>query len=495
MTIAELEKEYLSILLRNKPRTIADYQKGRSYLKGTGVGSIKGDLCYQLAPKIFTQGAFAVLQKASATVYSILTKCINHYTANPDFRKSFGFCKKLEELILLDTGYSCALPMTRIDMFFDSQTYNFKYFEFNADGASAMLEDLEIGNALRLMDAYSNFKTPTKSFELFDSWVNEFLAIYADYSRRHSAVPTAKKFPSMEGWQAKPDGVVNNEVYNNQAKKNVVTPVHSTQKNAPVSVCNPTVAIADFLDKATMGEFIAFKNAFLAKGINCVIADITALEYKKDSHTDCSALFTKDGIKIDAVYRRAVTSDCLENYDKITAFLNAYRDKAVCVIGGFKTQVIHDKILFAVLHSDKAKAILTDEENDFIIKHIPFTIALKKGKHFEIALKNKDQWLIKPKSLYGSIGVMAGVDCSPAEWQNILTASLNKDFILQEFCTPFKSQNCYVKNGEILCDTYNNTTGLYMYAGKLAGLYSRQMLNATTTTSDEGRVACSWLLQ
>jgi len=281
---------------------------------------------------------------------------------------------------------------------------------------------------------------------------------------------------------------------------------------------SPTVAIVDFLDKATMGEFVAFKNAFMARGIDCVIADITTLKYKNGT------LYTKNGLKIDAVYRRAVTSDCLDNLDKITDFLTAYKEKAVCVIGGFKTQVIHDKILFAILHSDKAKAILTSAENDFIKKHIPFTTALVKGRrsdlklavgagidrppsqthalettkdicYFSTALKNKDKWLIKPKSLYGSIGVEAGIDHTPENWQKLLEYNLDKDFILQEFCVPYKSKNCFVdKKGKLQVHNYNNTTGLYLYGGQLKGFYSRQMKNNTTTTANEGRVACTWLV-
>lgn len=185
----------------------------------------------------------------------------------------------------------------------------------------------------------------------------------------------------------------------------------------------------------------------------------------------------------------------MDEIDKISEFIKAYKDKAVCIVGGFFTQVIHNKILFSILHNETAQKIFNAKQIDFIKKHIPFTTELKKDKYFDEALKNKDGWLIKPMDLYGSIGVAAGRDYEQSEWENILESSVKNDFVLQDYCTPYKSENCYVKNDVIHYGQYGNTTGLYLYAGKLHGLYSRQMQKSTTTTEDEGRVACSFLVE
>ena len=439
--MAGFEKQYLNYIKANEQQSIVDFKKARQYLKTTGVGSIKGDLCFNFVPKLFSADAFKAIQNASRQMYDILVRCIEKYCSCANFRQLFGFSKKLQELILVEMGYSCALPIARIDMFFNEENLDFKFFEFNADGASAMIEDKEITAALRLSRAYSEFEDAYKiqSFELFDTWVNEVVSIYNEWTL------VAQNF---------------------------------------------TVAIVDFLDKGTMGEFVAFKQAFLNRGINCIIAEISALRYDRDK----KSLFDKHGNKIDVVYRRAVTSDCMAGYDAIGDFLAAYRDGAVCVIGGFKTQVIHNKKLFSILHSEAAKGVFNKLQLEFIKRHIPLTVPLEAGMHFDAALKNKDHFIIKPEDLYGSIGVAAGRDCSREEWEGILKQNVGKDYILQEFCTAYKSENCYVAGGIVRYEIFNNTTGLYMYGGKLAGMYSRQMAKATTTVEDEGRVACSWIL-
>ena len=213
-TLTDYNQEYIRHIKSNEFTAIADAKKAKDYLKTTGVGSIKGDLCFQLVPKIFNTAAYEVIKNAARMMYGILDKCIREYRENLAFRKLFGFPPLLEDLILAEPGYGCTLPMARIDMFFDEDNFEFKFFEFNADGASAMIEDREIGNALKITQSFKDFEYEIKSFELFDSWIDTLMDIYKEF--------LGTTFD----------------------KKSI------------------TVGIVDFLDKATMGEFAAFKNAF-----------------------------------------------------------------------------------------------------------------------------------------------------------------------------------------------------------------------------------------
>ena len=56
----------------------------------------------------------------------------------------------------------------------------------------------------------------------------------------------------------------------------------------------------------------------------------------------------------------------MRNYDKVQPFIKAAENNDVCLIGDFKTQVIHNKIVFKVLHDDMTSAFLTDEEKQYV---------------------------------------------------------------------------------------------------------------------------------
>lgn len=101
----------------------------------------------------------------------------------------------------------------------------------------------------------------------------------------------------------------------------------------------------------------------------------------------------------------------MRNYDKVLPFIKAAEDNNVCLIGDFKTQVIHNKIVFKVLHDKQTSAFLTEEERQYIKEHIPYTVSLTKDtvEKYNV-LHTKEKWVIKPEDWYASKGVYAGVE-------------------------------------------------------------------------------------
>ena len=373
---------------------------------------------------------YVVFKYAADTMYSILDKVIREYESNPKYRQLFGFDKRLEELILRPRTYSCSLPIARIDIFFNEDDFSFKFCEFNADGASAMNEDRELFNVISKTKAFKQF---SESFEinqneLFQSWVNEFLKIYSE-------TENAKK--------------------------------------------NPHIAIVDFLNNEVNNEFEEFKRVFNKNKCTCEICEITKLKYEN------GVLCSENGNKIDAVYRRAVTCDIMENYDSVMPFINAVKDNSVILIGDFRTQIIHNKLVFKILHDNMTKKILTYDENNFVSEHIPFTTNLTEQalKKFDV-LSNKNKWVIKPEDSYASKGVHAGVEFNDKdEWCKTVKENTDNHYLLQEYCTPYELPNIdllYDSNAKYI--NYSNITGLFVYNGKLSGVYSRIAKNSIIST-------------
>lgn len=424
------EEFYKKLIDENFEESIECAKKQQEYIKSS-TARYHGYFVHTLyMPKMFTEEMAEYLKAAAEQMYTILEKVINEYQTNAEYRKLFGFDERLEKLILRKNHYECALPIARIDIFFNEDDFSFKFCEFNADGSSAMNEDKELNQAIRLTRTFERFeeKYNTRTFELFNSWVRSFNDIYKTYDN---------------------------------------------------AVENPHIAIVDFFNGDISREFVNFKKAFENNGFSCEICEITDLKY-----TD-GKLMSPNGIQINAVYRRAVTCDIMKNYNKILPFINAVENNDVCVIGDFKTQVIHNKIVFKVLHDEMTSAFLTEAEKKYVKEHIPYTTSLthKAVKEHNV-LESKNNWVIKPEDSYASQGVYAGVEnMSDEEWKKAVLENVDNHYLLQEYCTPYATLNIDIThNPDAKYQKYSNITGMYMYNGKLAGLYSRIARNSIIST-------------
>lgn len=391
-------------------------------------------------PKLFKKADVEIFDGLIKELFGIFDKVMKEYKENPKYRRLFGFDARMEELILKEEAYTAPVPMARIDIFYDEETGEFKFCEFNTDGTSAMNEDRELNNAMKLTKAYQAFARnhSITTFELFDSWVEEFAAIYKEY---------AEKYGKSE---------------------------------------IPNVAIVDFLEHATYSEFEVFQERFEAHGIPCVICDIRKISW------DGEHCYTPEGMRIDAVYRRAVTSDILSHYEEVQNLIKAVKCNGVCLVGEFRTQVVHNKILYKVLHLPETAEFLTEKEIRYIKAHVPYTVSLTNELFKQNPeLKNevytqKNGWIIKPEDSYGSYGVHAGVECeNEEEWAGFVEQALDQNYILQQFCTPYRLPNVDLLNEKPelrqWCTT-SNLTGIFVYNGKMKGLYSRTSFSDIIST-------------
>lgn len=386
-------------------------------------------------PKLFTPAQIEIFNSLIDTLYGIFNKVIEHYCNDSAYREKFGFDERLEALILEEPLYSVNIPIARIDIFLDEDSGDFKFCEFNTDGTSAMNEDRELCSAVSGTSSFKKFaaKHRVETFELFDSWVYKTGRIYADYCRR-AGVSCAQTAPE-----------------------------------------DTHVCIVDFMENATENEFAVFAGAFRKAGYTAEICDIRELSYRDKK------LYAPSGKAIDIIYRRAVTSDIMEHFDAVKDFIAAVKDRSVCLIGDFRTQIVHNKTIFEMLHDDMTGSFLSGSEKEFIKNHVPYTAPLNAStlelthngsKIGESIYKNRRGWIIKPKDSYGSRGVHAGVECSDEEWRRFVSDNMDSDYILQEFIHPYATDNIdFAGDGQ--WHRYSNLTGLFVYCGRFAGIYSR----------------------
>ncbi len=419
-TIAEIKEEYRALIEGNREMNEAGALALRDNIERSPL-YFRGRLTTRTVqvPRLYSEADIRRFREIVKIAHGIFEKVIREYLAREEYRALFPFSPELEVLILASRGEAPLLPMARCDIFYHEDTGDFHFCEVNTDGTSGMNEDRLLDEFLIDNPAHQEMRRRYRfhTMELFDRWVRCFLSLYERYERK---------------------------------------------------VAEPNVAIVDFLDKGTLREFQEFARHFQKAGVNCEIVDIRDLRFAD------GRLQSPAGHAIDAVYRRAVTSDIMVQAAEVQPFLRAMRENACFVAGSFATQIIHHKWLFHVLHLPRTMQFLAPMEQDFVRAHIPRTVPFeKKWIALSEVLAQRERYILKPEDSYASHGVWAGVEFPPAAWEAKARSVYGKGYICQEYCPQYVSENIDFAWGDGQWHPYISMAGLYVYDGEFAGVYAR----------------------
>ena len=387
-------------------------------------------------PRLFDQTTYDTFKNIAETTYRILCKVVDAYRTDPAYRSIFGYDARAEELILLPCGYTEPLPLMRVDLFLDEDTLEARFCEFNSDGSSGMNENREITLGVQPSSIYRAFAQHHRVRDcvksLFEGWVDEFLRIYGTFENR---------------------------------------------------VENPTIAIVDFLDHAVVEEFKVYGHIFEERGYRFAVYDVRELSFDGERLRGERAYYGEDGLTIDAIWRRCISTDVVAQWDESQPLIEAVRALKVALIGSFAGHIVHDKRIFSLLMRPETQTLLTAEENAFLARTIPYTTYLD-STHADLTevCDNRQDWVIKPLDSYGSQGVYVGLDYDRGEWSRLVDEHRDgrsgTTYLAQRFCNPYPTPAIPLygkeEDYELPPRSYRNLSGLYVYGGHFAGVFSRQ---------------------
>lgn len=381
----------------------------------------KGDVIpFLYQPFFFGQSEEDSFRYITEKLSSILEKVIQEYVTNAEFRAHFNFSSQLEELILVNPGYENNFPMARFDVFYYAPQ-DIKFCELNADGSSGMVK----GNILE------------------------------DHFKDAAAVNELKKEYQIENWD-----LVNSWL----------EAMFESYYQFKDSKEQPNIAIMDFNNYGMVGEFEYFKELLVDRGYRIKIVDPRELEYRN------SSLYSDD-FKIDLIYRRAVTKDLMDHYQQLDDLWQAYKNHDVCLVGSMRSQIIHNKIIFAILHDREKVSFLTAEEQQFIADYIPSTevVDTQSEKLLDKIILQQKQLVLKPVDDYGGHGVLIGRDMNSAEWEKEVHRiwKEREDYLAQQFCPLPEKELVEFNNENLEFSSYKYILGLFTYNQSFKGVYTR----------------------
>jgi uncharacterized circularly permuted ATP-grasp superfamily protein len=196
----------------------------------------------------------------------------------------------------------------------------------------------------------------------------------------------------------------------------------------------PRIAIVDWADVKTRPDQEILREAFVARGFDCVLADPREVDV-------AGGRLHAAGAPVDLVYRRAVLSELVGREPEVAVFLDAYRQGLCPMVNSFRCRLSEDKAFFAILTDETFAHLMSDEEKALISRVLPWTRrvaernTVKDGREIDLVpfiVEERERLVLKPAHAYGGRSVFVGSETTPADWDAAVQSALDAPWVVQE---------------------------------------------------------------
>src|ERR1700739_3461007 len=148
------------------------------------------------------------------------------------------------------------------------------------------------------------------------------------------------------------------------------------------------------------------------------------------------------------VYRHLVCQEFMLRFDLSHPLVQAYRERTVCVVNSFRSELAHKKAMFGLLTDETLTAKFPATERKAIREHVPWTrlVAATKTTYAEKTIdlvefitQNRERMALKPNDDYSDQHTYLGWEMDAAEWERALKQAMRAPYVVQERVEPVRS--------------------------------------------------------
>jgi hypothetical protein len=262
----------------------------------------------------------------------------------------------------------------------------------------------------------------------------------------------------------------------------------------------PRIAIVEFrqpFQSAESSEYTLLAEMFAREGCPTEIASPDQLEYR-------NGVLRKGEFAIDIVYRRVRLQEFLIRFDLSHPLVRAYKDRAVCMVNSFRSELGRKKAVFDLLTDDAVTHGFPAVEKRAIKDFIPWTRMVQAAKTTyrghtvdlpEFVMKHRTKLVLKPNDDSAELNSFRGAETDDLGWEKALRQAMRVPYVVQEVAEPAHAVFPLMQYGSLMMKEMQIDVHPHSFLGKVHGCSSWLSVAGSSGFSTLTGLAPTFLLE
>jgi hypothetical protein len=262
----------------------------------------------------------------------------------------------------------------------------------------------------------------------------------------------------------------------------------------------PHIAIVEFrqpFQSPDMSEYALLAEYFSREGFSAEIVSPDQLEYR-------NGVLRRGEFSIDVVYRRIKLQEFLVRFDLNHPLMRAYKDRAVCMVNSFRSELGTKKAIFDLLTDDSVTERFPAAERKAIKEFIPWTRVVQAAKTTyrghtvdlpEFVMKHRAKLVLKPNDDTSDLHSFRGAETDDLGWEKALRQAMRMPYVVQEVAEPARVVFPLFQYGSLMMKEMQVDVHPHSFLGKVHGCSSWLSVAGSTSFSTLTGLAPTFLLE
>jgi hypothetical protein len=261
----------------------------------------------------------------------------------------------------------------------------------------------------------------------------------------------------------------------------------------------PRIAIVEFrqtFQAAEVSDYTLLAEHFTREGYPTEIVPPDQLEYR-------NGVLRRGDFNIDIVFRRVKLQEFLVRFDLTHPLVRAYKDRAVCMVNSFRSELGGKKAVFDLLTDDEVTAKFPALERRAIKDFIPWTRMVHAAKtrykgHTvdlpDFVMKHRAKLVLKPNDDSAELPSFRGADTDDLGWEKALRQAMRIPYVVQEVAEPARAVFPLMQYGSLMMKDMQVDVHPHSFLGKVHGCSSWLSVAGSNSFSTLTGLAPTFLL-
>jgi hypothetical protein len=236
----------------------------------------------------------------------------------------------------------------------------------------------------------------------------------------------------------------------------------------------PRIGVLDFrpaFQTSEAGESTLLCEELARHGLTAAVVYPDQLEYRGN-------VLRQADFQIDQMLHAVRVHEFLLRFDLSHPLVRAYRDRAICMVNSFRSEVGHKRAVFALLSDEALTEGFPVAERKAIQQYVPWTRVVAPGNTkyhtktvdlLDFILANREKLVLKPNDDSGEEHTVHGDRTDDAGWERALRQASRTPYVVQERLAPVREVYPLFRYGVVEMRELQVDVHPHLFLGKVQG--------------------------